>query len=168
ILILNGTTDRETDGYTALDFIGTITNALNESQLIDARRAFYDSHTEEDSTFYSRPVNYGFRQWPPLYRLRTSCGLQEGYTGANSPRERSTGASTPFPPELVPNEPPSRYITHLIYLSNSQVPVDREAIGSLGIQCVVADPDPNSEEPRYHPGLLQKVLSEILFKDKQP
>ncbi|CEG68446.1 hypothetical protein RMATCC62417_04705 [Rhizopus microsporus] len=168
ILILNGTTDRETDGYTALDFIGTITNALNESQLIDARRAFYDSHTEEDSTFYSRPVNYGFRQWPPLYRLRTSCGLQEGYTGANSPRERSTGASTPFPPELVPNEPPSRYITHLIYLSNSQVPVDREAIESLGIQCVVADPDPNSEEPRYHPGLLQKVLSEILFKDKQP
>lgn len=32
ILILNGTTDRETDGYTALDFIGTITNALNESR----------------------------------------------------------------------------------------------------------------------------------------
>ncbi|CEI98154.1 hypothetical protein RMCBS344292_12271 [Rhizopus microsporus] len=49
-----------------------------------------------------------------------------------------------------------------------EVPVDREAIESLGIQCVVADPDPNSEEPRYHPGLLQKVLSEILFKDKQP
>lgn len=167
ILILNGTTDRETDGYTALDFIGTITNALNESQLIDARRAFYDVHTEEGSNFYSRPVDYGFRRWPPpphLQKLRIFSGQQEGYMGANSPRLQSSGTSTPFPPELVPNEPPSTYITHLIYLSNSQIPVDTKSIEALGIKCVTAEPDPNSEEPRYLSGPLHDVLSSITLE----
>ncbi|KAI9274254.1 hypothetical protein BY458DRAFT_507720 [Sporodiniella umbellata] len=164
ILILNGTTDRETDGYTALDFICTITNALNESQLIDARRAFYDTHTEEDSNFYTRPVDYGFRRWPPpphLHRLRTSTGQEEGYIGTNSPRLQGSGASTPFPSNLVPNEPPSTYITHLIYLSNSQISVDTKAIEALGIRCLVTDPDPSSEEPRYLPGPLQGILLKV-------
>ncbi|KAG1468156.1 hypothetical protein G6F56_004003 [Rhizopus delemar] len=164
ILILNGTTDRETDGYSALDFIGTITNALNESQLIDARRAFYDTHTEEDSTFYARPVDYGFRRWPPppyLHRLRTLTGQEEGYMSANSPRLQGSGASTPFPAEMVPNEPPSTYITHLVYLSNSQIPVDTKAIETLGIQCLVAQSDPNSDEPKYLPGPLHDILLKI-------
>lgn len=137
ILILNGTTDRETDGYTALDFIGTITNALNESQLIDARRKYYDTHPEEDpmagslrqhghpqTDFYARPVDHGFRQWPPpnvsrlsIPRCTTPNAQQEGYMGANGSFGYNT--TSPFPPELVPNRPPSTYITHLIYLSNS-------------------------------------------------
>lgn len=139
ILILNGTTDRETDGYTALDFIGTITNALNESQLIDARRKYYDTHKEEEtnvrqnglshqSDFYARPVDHGFRQWPPpthtVQKINTNANgrsttpnaQQEGYMGANG----SFCNSQPFPPDLVPNKPPSTYITHLIYLSNSR------------------------------------------------
>ncbi|KAI8098695.1 uncharacterized protein BX664DRAFT_319359 [Halteromyces radiatus] len=74
ILLLNGTPDRETDGYTAMDFIGTITNALNESQLIDARHDYYDTHVDEtmlaSGHYYQqdacpRPVDHGFRQWPP-------------------------------------------------------------------------------------------------------
>ncbi|KAG0749489.1 hypothetical protein G6F57_004898 [Rhizopus arrhizus] len=42
IFLLNGSQDRETHGYSALDFIGAITHALHESQRIDARRTFYD------------------------------------------------------------------------------------------------------------------------------
>lgn len=142
ILILNGTTDRETDGYTALDFIGTITNALNESQLIDARRKYYDTHNEggdsvtgilrhymgiSQSDFYARPVDHGFRHWPPpnLGRLTTSGSTtpnaqQEGYVSSTTNLNNGNCASIPFPPELVPNNPPSTYITHLIYLSNSR------------------------------------------------
>lgn len=139
ILVLNGTTDRETEGYTALDFIGTITNALNESQLIDARRKYYDTHSEEDplagslrqqgytrSDYYARPVDHGFRHWPPppvhinTTRLTpTANAQQEGYMSANASLGNGS-CSQPFPPELVPNKPPSTYITHLIYLSNSR------------------------------------------------
>ena len=141
ILILNGTTDRETDGYTALDFIGTITNALNESQLIDARRKFYDTHPEEDplagslrqqgyaqSDYYARPVGHGFRHWPPpshlnkidtMPRSSTPNAQQEGYMVTGSFTNGFCN-SQPFPPELVPNHSPSTYITHLIYLSNSR------------------------------------------------
>ena len=43
ILLLNGSNDRETSDHTALDFITTVTAALNESRSIDARRAFYQS-----------------------------------------------------------------------------------------------------------------------------
>ncbi|KAI9486557.1 MAG: hypothetical protein EXX96DRAFT_549561 [Benjaminiella poitrasii] len=183
ILILNGTTDRETDGYTALDFIGTITNALNESQLIDARRQYYNSHSEEDplggslrqnghsqNELYRRPVDHGFRRWPPqpaLGRLQISRasstvnGQEEGYPSYGY---FNSSQSHMFPPELVPNQPPSTYITHLIYLSNSLIHVDVKAIEALGIQCVVADPDPTSEEPRYSSASLQAVLEKITLK----
>lgn len=178
ILILNGTTDRETDGYTALDFIGTITNALNESQLIDARRKYYDTHAEEDplagslrqqglayNEAYRRPVEHAFRHWPPpgIGKLQTSSstgttGQLEGYLALTPGSSR---ASTPFPPELVPNQPPRTYITHLIYLSNSQVPVDVPIIESLGIKCIATAPDPNSEVPKFKSSLLQEVLDKV-------
>jgi 2-phospho-L-lactate transferase/gluconeogenesis factor (CofD/UPF0052 family) len=133
VLVLNGTADRETEGYTALDFIGTITNALNESQLIDARRIFYDQFNDDDThsissttsqDLYARPVDHGFRKWPPpgIDRLKTLSpsvsALQEGYN--TPPTGRISGSSTPFPPDLVPNQSPSTYITHLVYLSNSR------------------------------------------------
>ena len=136
ILMLNGTPDRETDGYTAVDFIGTITNALNESQLVDARRLYYDTHAGDDHGQTQnrggqyqpeRPVDHGFRQWPPLVKparieITTNDLLTSGEpsrTGDTLPS--SAGYTTPpFPRELVPNAPPSSYITHLIYLSNSR------------------------------------------------
>jgi 2-phospho-L-lactate transferase/gluconeogenesis factor (CofD/UPF0052 family) len=183
ILILNGTTDRETDGYTALDFIGTITNALNESQLIDARRKYYDTTAEEDpmtgslrqhgafGSDYARPVDHGFRHWPPpgIGKLQISSststtGQQEGYFANGNVTQPCS--STPFPPELVPNYPPSTYITHLIYLSNSLVPVDVESVEALGIKCMAAEPDPTSEEPRYNSALLQSVLESIIREGK--
>ncbi|KAI8969036.1 hypothetical protein BDF20DRAFT_892934 [Mycotypha africana] len=177
ILILNGTPDRETEGYTALDFIGTITNALNESLLIDARRRYYDTHAEEDPMagsmrqhgqshpdFFRRPVDHGFRHWPPQIHTNFSktslCGHNEGYP--KSGNLHLPPLASPFPAELVPNNPPSTYITHLIYLSNSRIEVDIDAIKDLGIKCVVAEPDPNSEEPRYNSALLESVLRSII------
>lgn len=42
-----------------------------------------------------------------------------------------------------------------------EIPVDTKSIEALGIKCVVAEPDPNSEEPRYLSGPLHDVLSSI-------
>ncbi|KAI7907005.1 uncharacterized protein BX663DRAFT_494478 [Cokeromyces recurvatus] len=178
ILILNGSTDRETDGYTALDFIRTITDALNESQLIDARRQFYDTHIEEDALCqnghlsndsYRRPVaDFNSKRWPltpSLGQLQISRapsivgGQEEGYP---SNGYFNFSQSFDIPSELIPDQPPSTYITHLIYLSNSLIPVDVEAIESLGIQCMVVEADPTSEEPKYNSASLQAALERII------
>ncbi|KAI8391456.1 uncharacterized protein BYT42DRAFT_490361 [Radiomyces spectabilis] len=55
IFLLNGSNDRETTDYTALDFIQTVTLALNESQRIDARRAFYQSSMAGSPTLHYPP-----------------------------------------------------------------------------------------------------------------
>ncbi|KAI9031615.1 hypothetical protein CLU79DRAFT_729371 [Phycomyces nitens] len=189
ILILNGTMDRETDGYTAIDFICTITNALNESQLVDARHKFYDSLTEGEAAshhqkhsgkrhpdFFARPVNHGFRQWPPPTRRphlqlmmppkstvnRSFSSLQQETYPLTSLGSAVDGMSFDFPPELVPNSPPSTFITHLVYLSNSEVHVDVPAVEKLGIKCFQAHPDPATKEPQYNADELQNVLQSII------
>ncbi|KAG0173843.1 hypothetical protein DFQ28_002550 [Apophysomyces sp. BC1034] len=182
VLLLNGTPDRETDGYTAIDFIGTITNALNESQLIDARHKFYDDYAEGGSAshpvyahdrpeLFARPVDHGFRQWPPqpLKRLQIpvrpiASVLCEKQTGLSTPSLGATsGTSTPpFPVDLVPNSPPSSYITHLLYLSNSGIPVDVPAIERLGIRCIQVQPDLTCDEPHYSAPQLQQALNAII------
>ncbi|KAI8332395.1 hypothetical protein BC941DRAFT_359195 [Chlamydoabsidia padenii] len=48
ILLLNGSNDRETHGYGAVDFIRTITDALNESQRIDCKWAFYQTNMQQN------------------------------------------------------------------------------------------------------------------------
>ncbi|KAF7721494.1 hypothetical protein EC973_004633 [Apophysomyces ossiformis] len=181
ILLLNGTPDRETDGYTAMDFIGTITNALNESQLIDARHKFYDDYADGESALqtiysqdrsdlYARPVDHGFRQWPPqpLKRLQiqtrpiASVLCEQPVSNGPLPGTISGTSTPPFPVELVPNLPPSRYITHLVYLANSGIPVDVTAIEKLGICCIEIQPDLTSEDPRYSAQQLQRALNEII------
>ncbi|KAI8986391.1 hypothetical protein BDB01DRAFT_785486 [Pilobolus umbonatus] len=172
ILILNGTTDRETEGYTALDFIATITNALNESQLIDARRQYYDTHQEDESLnnpiqgqFYPRPVGHGFRHWPPPQTpsASRSSGSQEGYVPtSNVMVNKKFSSQHSFPPELVPNSHPSTYITHLIYLSNSCVPVDVPKVESLHIKCIEIKPNPSTKEPTYQSAYLQEALASIV------
>ncbi|KAI8877016.1 UPF0052-domain-containing protein [Backusella circina FSU 941] len=144
ILVLNGINDRETYNHTAIDFIVAITNALNESQLIDARRAFYDElHSPTD---LAKPVDCtsSFRKWssrpstsPPNHigtkRLGKSKSFrmaqQEGY------HNKIADPIAPFPPELVPAFPPSTYITHLIYLTNSCKFLKRQLIRGLYIHC---------------------------------
>ncbi|SAM03295.1 hypothetical protein [Absidia glauca] len=71
VLILNGTPDRETEEYTAMDFITSITSALNESQLIDARHDFYDAQMADAPT--PPPCQQHIQQptaYDPMTRLR--------------------------------------------------------------------------------------------------
>jgi 2-phospho-L-lactate transferase/gluconeogenesis factor (CofD/UPF0052 family) len=129
ILVLNSVNDRETPNYTALDFIGAITDALNESQLIDARRAFYDQLNSPADMAPLTPIDCAsFCKWPPrtptpphagTKKLGKSKSLrmaqQEGYHN----KRDVVDPITSFPPELIPSFPPSTYITHMIYLTNS-------------------------------------------------
>ncbi|KAG1456492.1 hypothetical protein G6F46_005438 [Rhizopus delemar] len=108
VLLLNGSQDRETHGYTALDFIHTIAEALNESQHIDARRTFYDNCQSDGYDTSSRHINI---HTPP-------------------------SSYPPFPDHLFYPSPISAFITHVIYLDNTTIPVDVDAIKSLGIQCI--------------------------------
>ncbi|KAI9316174.1 hypothetical protein BX666DRAFT_2136568 [Dichotomocladium elegans] len=97
ILLLNGSNDRETSGYTAMDFIQTITAALNQSRNVDARHAFYETCAASDNGQLATP---------------------------------------PFPEYEFSPYPPSSFISHMIYLDNSAVTVDAEAIEALGIRCI--------------------------------
>ncbi|KAI9026523.1 hypothetical protein CLU79DRAFT_698377 [Phycomyces nitens] len=59
ILMLNGHNDRETGDFCGIDFIKKITEALNESQLIDARRQYYDRNlphvTDQNTDLFNVP-----------------------------------------------------------------------------------------------------------------
>ncbi|KAF8932838.1 hypothetical protein CPC16_003795 [Podila verticillata] len=103
IFMLNGTNDRETPDYTALDFIWAITNAMNHSLKLSGQF------------------------WPNEYK-------------------------------------PAKYITHLIYLDNSEVQVDTWGIEKLGIECVpcTGRRDPSSDRPIYDEAYLDKTVRAIL------
>ncbi|KAJ7151643.1 hypothetical protein C8R46DRAFT_1229177 [Mycena filopes] len=77
---VNSKNDRETDGYSAVDYINAITRTLNAQ--------------------YSTP----------------SYGLAYG-----------TGSNTTFPV--------SAFITDLVYLEDTSVPVDLRAITAMGVRC---------------------------------
>lgn len=99
ILILNGFDDRETEGCTAVDFINIITNGLNQSQAIDAKREFYERRTRE-----------GLR--------RLSVAQYEGYPLSTSKKKETASIDTRVE-ELLPRSPPSDFITHMIYISST-------------------------------------------------
>jgi hypothetical protein len=109
ILLLNGSNDRETHGYSALDFILTITAALNESQKTDCRRAFYQTNmAQKQNLCSSSDSGYGsFTNSPP-----------------------------PFPDQLFHPSSPHQFITHLVYLDQGDIPVDVAAIEKIGIRCL--------------------------------
>lgn len=183
ILILNGHNDRETTGYTALDFIYAITSALNESRLVDARRQFYqhcnnnnatngDSHhsqshghsqsslamqalridvsTPSSSSSSSNGIDIlhpkptrpqlAPKQRPYLLTPSPACSTSthEGYPATTAqPAVTGTPPGYPsFPQDLLSPAPPSAFITTILFLSNSEINVDVEAIKELGIKCL--------------------------------
>ncbi|KAF9318178.1 hypothetical protein BG006_003238, partial [Podila minutissima] len=67
--------------------------------------------------------------------------------------------------QFWPNEyKPARYVTHLIYLDNSEVQVDTWGIEKLGIECVpcTGRRDPSSDRPIYDEACLDKTIRAIL------
>ncbi|CAO3620357.1 unnamed protein product [Cunninghamella echinulata] len=153
VLLLNGSNDRETHGYTAMDFILTITSALNESQRIDCRRAFYETNlTQKIST--SPPPSSSYHHTLSLHHPyhhphhyipnnnhtynynnnnKSRYSIDSGYASFSS---SPTHLYPPFPDHLFNPSPPSSFITHLIYLDNGEIPIDTMAIEKLGIQCI--------------------------------
>ena len=69
----------------------------------------------------------------------------------------------PFPGHLFLPSPPSAFITHLIYLDNSAVPVDTVAIEKLGIRCIAitgaVSPD---SKPVYDESVLSTSLNALI------
>ncbi|KAG2184707.1 hypothetical protein INT43_000620 [Umbelopsis isabellina] len=184
ILILNGHNDRETTGYTALDFIYAITSALNESKLVDARRKFYQhcnnnnttngdshhsqshSHSQSSLAMQALKIDVGTplsssplssngvdilhpkptrpqlatKQRPYLLTPSPACSTSthEGYPATTAqPAVTGTPPGYPsFPQDLLSPAPPNAFITTLLFLSNSEIIVDVEAIKELGIKCL--------------------------------
>jgi len=153
IFILNGSNDRETEGYTAIDFIRAIANALNESQLIDARRKFYDCLSME------RPPSPTSTD-PPMSR-QNSIDTPTYYSPLSLPN--TPPGYPPFPNHLFSASPPSRYMTHMIYLSNSDIEVDVSSIEDMGIRCIKVQGNSLADgNPCYDTDVLNVAMKEIL------
>jgi len=54
--------------------------------------------------------------------------------------------------------PPKSFITHLIYLEDSQVVLDKEAVEAMGIQLVSIKSSGPEGSPVFHPDDLAKTL----------
>ncbi|CAO3640928.1 unnamed protein product [Mucor fragilis] len=173
ILLLNGTNDRETSDYTATDFINAIASALNESQRIDARRAFYQSCDDEEDEYdddmdddlyasNSRTSSIASTviQTPPSsYSLNNQLSSMAIGSMPASPSHRYP----PFPSNSFYPSPVSSFITHMVYLDNSAIPVDTAAIERLGIKCVRMKGALNSSgEPIYNEELFTQVIESIV------
>ncbi|KAI0809092.1 hypothetical protein BC629DRAFT_1481903 [Irpex lacteus] len=106
ILLLNSQNDRETDGYTAADYIMTIVRTLNVS---------YQRH----------------------------------YAGLGD-------VSTLYPA--------SAFVTHLLYLKGTIVPVDIQQVTALGVKCVEVDGPPSEDDkpPKFDAQGVRKAILEVL------
>ncbi|KAK9762283.1 hypothetical protein K7432_012138 [Basidiobolus ranarum] len=124
ILMLNGSHDRETEGYTAIDFIQAITDGLNFSRQVDASA------------------------------IHAEC---------KSPSVLAEQALTfPVSPCIDP-EPVRTFITHLIYLDNSQIVVDLEEIQKLGIVAIRVPGSLDSQgRPIYEQDEIWEILDELV------
>ncbi|CAM0137776.1 hypothetical protein VKS41_000985 [Umbelopsis sp. WA50703] len=155
ILILNSSNDRETEGYSAWDFIRAITDALNESQLIDARRKFYDCLTTE------RPPSPASNDALPTAMAIPPTGLYQPPISLPS----TPPGFPPFPNHLFSASPPSRYITDMIYLSNSDIAVDVKAIERIGVRCIqVQGITQDDGKPGYDANILGECIEDIVSR----
>ncbi|KAF4572468.1 hypothetical protein EYR36_006973 [Pleurotus pulmonarius] len=109
VLLLNGTNDRETSGYTAVDYILSIVRTLN-------------------SNHQSKPYGLG-------------------------------GVNTTYPV--------SAFVTDLVYLKGSTVPVDVAKITTMGVRCTeVEGQDPsNATSVKFDASSVQRVLGQLLVQD---
>ncbi|KAF8575916.1 UPF0052-domain-containing protein [Ramaria rubella] len=70
-------------------------------------------------------------------------------------------------PSRTEEYPASAFITHLVYLKGTTVPVDVKEINAIGVECIEIQ-DENTEtrkEPRFHASSVQKALAQILHED---
>ncbi|KAJ3214630.1 hypothetical protein HK099_006774, partial [Clydaea vesicula] len=157
ILILNGTWDRETFGYTALDFILAITDALNyscwaeeklksssdddtqsspscSSKYSPLRQSHIDLFDEKESFENNKSSSENFSQTSSIFvedspwdNLNEEFKKNENFENFESESGR-TYVCFPYRP--------NRFITHLVYLDQGDIKVNVHRIEYLGITCI--------------------------------
>ncbi|KAJ3006946.1 UNVERIFIED_CONTAM: hypothetical protein HDU68_003782 [Siphonaria sp. JEL0065] len=143
ILLLNGTHDRETETYTALDFILAITDTLNYSVIAE-----HGGGEMVRKVMNHRDACTDMEGSESIWRLwnfrRTSFGsfgeggerVEEDEWEEEDEEMLAEMESIPKRGYLVKPYPPRAYITHLLYAEDSMVTVEVERIEGLGIKCV--------------------------------
>ncbi|KAI7904790.1 uncharacterized protein BX663DRAFT_503542 [Cokeromyces recurvatus] len=154
ILLLNGTNDRETSNFTAIDFIKAIVSALNKSQEIDASFAcYYSCDEDEEDDDYDIPssndsVGSNFNSTLPSLSYSSERRYErfhdfETYTS-----------------------PISSFITHLVYLDNCDIYVDITEIEQFGIKCItMKGKKSDSGESIYDQNELTRVIQSIVHNE---
>ncbi|KAJ3241567.1 hypothetical protein HDU81_000106 [Chytriomyces hyalinus] len=163
ILLLNGTHDRETDGYTAMDFVLAITDVLNYSVIAEygggeaCRKVMMmrDAKTDMDGAeavwrWSGVPSEEELEVEAHLLadRIRREVSIESVHALADEDEDYdddddlmaqdiSEMESLKGRGYLVKPYPPRAYITHLLYTEDSQVLVEIDRIGALGIKCIM-------------------------------
>lgn len=132
ILILNGTLDRETSEFSALDFLYAICDALNYSWKVTNQTRGSVNSVSDRGMFGG-----GFTSEFPIGEIE-GCGGRRYNVQPHSP---------------------DIYITHLVYMKEGDVVVDVDRIRSMGIKCVCVD---NSVHGIYDVDLLEAALKNVL------
>ncbi|KAK7059230.1 hypothetical protein VNI00_001857 [Paramarasmius palmivorus] len=106
VLLLNSENDRETDGYTAVDYVQAITRTLNDCYQ------------------------------PQVYGIGT--------------------VNTQYPI--------SAFVTDLVYLKGTRVPVDVKRLTVLGVRCTEVEADDDSDPPKFNVSCVKQAMDEILSR----
>lgn len=190
ILMLNGSYDRETSCYTALDFIFAITDALNYSCIVDDRRVRARRTSVPDIQGYINPFDrdkegkpVGLEWWVDDHHTMEPQPMARS-EGRSCPKARSEGSSTGSCPIRHATPPademdiltssmgrtylgspyqPGAFITHMLYPEDGSIPVEIERIEALGIRCVrVKKPPSGTGIPHTRGFYNPEALSEVL------
>ncbi|KAJ3416395.1 hypothetical protein HDV05_001963 [Chytridiales sp. JEL 0842] len=160
ILLLNGTRDRETADYTALDFILAITDALNYSCLAEdsggqaavTKVTKRDVIQDMDGAVQMSGLSLGDDGRPSNATYLDDTESVSSYTphsdmGASSIGEMESSDGRTY---LVKPYPPAAYITHMLYPENGEIDVEVSQIEALGIKCIKVHTSPSSDAARGH------------------
>ncbi|KAJ3041233.1 hypothetical protein HDV00_009771 [Rhizophlyctis rosea] len=184
ILLLNGSTDRESRGYTAIDFILAITDALNFSCLarqggVDAIRrvatrtviqdmesAVHVTDKWEDAdgkSWQMSPTDVSASELPlsdVIEQPPQAPPMGPEYVLDGAQWEMESGAGRTY---LVKPYPPSAYITHMCYPEDGEVEVDVGRVEGLGIRCVRVEKGVDLPRGFYGTDELRGKVEDILL-----
>ncbi|KAJ3002774.1 hypothetical protein HKX48_002117 [Thoreauomyces humboldtii] len=189
VLLLNGSHDRETMGYEALDFILAITDALNYSCMIDERRSTLSGDetlrspssiaraiaSDIDGRVHAgdrdgdgRPTGLEWWLGDHPATSATSSTSRPGTTSGSGMKACRTLESKNGRTYLGSPYEPRAYITHMLYPEEGAVMVDVDAIEALGIRCVRVRAAPGSGSDPAQKGLygieeLREVLDHLIM-----
>ncbi|KAJ3243775.1 hypothetical protein HDU77_010262 [Chytriomyces hyalinus] len=145
MLILNGTCDRETEGYTAMDFILSITDTLNYSVIAErgggdvVKKVMTKRDAQTDMDGADQVWRWRALEMETQTSVSSLDGTEEDDENLEEDEEEEDISEMKSPGGrgyMVKPYPPAAFITHLLYAEDSQVPVEVDLISALGIVCV--------------------------------